>query len=319
MGTTAVAERHIEEETTVKSLLIKKQIEIASMLPKHINVERFMKSALLVVARSPQLQKCTPMSVVASVINAAELGLDFTPAKGEAYLVPFWNSKNNCMEAQFMPGYRGFIALARRSGVVKNIDAHLVYTNDEFELEYGATPKLHHKPEIFKERGRVVGGYAIAFFDDETFQATFMGVEELNSIKARTKSKDRNGNITGPWVTDEKEMQKKTTVRRLFKYLPVSVDLEKAMQYDNRATRIVENEIEENGKSRTETLAEMLASTPDIAVSDDAEYEDIPAGTTADTDKSEPEKQKSKSKTEPKSEQTSILDEPKPNASKTGE
>lgn len=281
---TAIAERDQRQSVanrnkSIKDMLIERQVEIGRMLPTHINVERFMKSALLVISRSEKLQQCTPQSVIASVINAAELGLDFTPAKGEAYLVPFWNSKTRCMEAQFMPGYRGFITLARRSGVIKNIEAHLVYSHDEFNIEYGATPKLYHKPEVFKSRGSVIGGYAIAFFDDGSFQATFMSAEELESMKGRTKSRDKSNNIVGPWITDENEMKKKTTVRRLFKMLPCSVDLEKAIEYDNRATRIVddENAIEPGGASRTDSLAETLASTPDNMSGDevDAEYEDV--------------------------------------------
>jgi recombinational DNA repair protein RecT len=50
------------------------------------------------------------------------------------------------MQAKFIPGYRGLIVLARRSGEISNIYAEAVYEGDRFEVELGLTPKLLHVP-----------------------------------------------------------------------------------------------------------------------------------------------------------------------------
>lgn len=44
-----------------------------------------------------------------------------------------------------------------------------------------------------------------------------MSKDELDSIKARSASAKKG---SGPWITDEGEMQKKTVVKRASKYWP---------------------------------------------------------------------------------------------------
>jgi len=252
-----------QQPKTLKEYIEVKRPEITSMLPSHVNVERFLKSALLAVARDPQLQTCTPLSLFTAVINAAELGLDFTPTRGHAYLIKYGAS------AVMMPGYRGMIDLAKRTGDVARIEAHLVYEKDKFELQYGTDSRLIHVPLLTGERGRLVGVYGVAFFKDGGKQFEFMTTQQVDAIRTRSKAAR-----SGPWVTDYEEMARKTVVRRLFKYLPSSSDLlDKALEADNRAIGLPEIEIDpmEDGE-KTSRLAERL-SAQDTA---DATYQDVP-------------------------------------------
>lgn len=293
---TAVADRtESQTELSVKQYIANRRVEIEQMLPDHVNVERFVKSAMLAIARSDKLQKCSAQSVFSSIINAAELGLDFTPAKGHAYLVPFWNNKKKCLEAQFMPGYRGFIDLARRSGFVQRIEAHTVYENDTFQITHGSTQALVHSPDYFSDRGIPLGAYAVAYFNDGSYQVAVMNMQQLNAIKKRSKSRDRDGNIVGPWVTDEPEMQKKTTIRRIAKLLPLSPDMEKAIEYDNETYDVGGNidKIESGSGSRTEALAATLAGMGGMSANDnnisDADFDDTPANVNTETGEVEPD------------------------------
>jgi len=245
---------------TLKHYIDERRPEITAMLPSHVNVERFLKSALLAVARDPKLQACTPLSLFTAVLNAAELGLDFTPARGAAYLIKYGDI------ATFMPGYRGLIDLAKRTGDVSRIEAHLVYENDKFELEYGAESKLTHVPELRKERGKMIGVYAVANFKNGESQFEYMSKQQVDDIRKRSKAA---GN--GPWVTDYEEMSRKTALRRLYKYLPSSSDLlDKAIEADNKAIGLAEFSIEpleplEDGE-KTSRLADRLAEkiTPEL-------------------------------------------------------
>jgi len=237
---------------TLREYLDVKKAEISSMLPTHVNYERFAKSALLAVARDPKLQDCSVLSLFTAVVNAAELGLDFTPSRGAAYIVKFGN------QAVFMPGFRGLIDLAKRTGDVTKIEAHIVHEGEKFELEYGTNSHLTHVPRYAGESGKMIGAYAVAHFKDGTFQFEYMTKEMIDGIRKRSKAANN-----GPWVTDYDEMARKTVVRRLFKYLPSSSDLlDKAIEADNKAIGFTDFELEplEDGE-KTSRLADKVTAT----------------------------------------------------------
>ncbi len=247
---------------TLKEYLEERRPEIKAMLPTHVNIERFMKSALLAVARDRSLQSCTSLSLFTAVINAAELGLDFTPGKAHAYLVKYGD------KAQFMPSYKGMIDLARRSGDVKKIESVIVKEHDQFRIKFGTDPGIEHEPPKKGERGEMIGVYAVATFSDGEKQFDYMAKEEIDSIRKRSKAAN-----SGPWVTDYAEMARKTVVRRLFKYLPCSSDmLSRAIEADNQAVGLVDYEIDplEDGE-KTSRLADRLAEkvTPVEVVDED--------------------------------------------------
>jgi hypothetical protein len=57
-----------------------------------------------------------------------------------------------------------------------------------------------------------------------------MSRAQVDAIRAQSKA----GN-SGPWQTHYEEMAKKTVIRRLFKYLPVSIEIQKAVGLDEQA------------------------------------------------------------------------------------
>lgn len=188
------------------------------MLPRGMAVDRFKKVVLMAYSRTPGLQKCTMASVLQAVIQAAELGLEPTGgALGSAYLVPYGDT------CTLIVGYRGFIDLARRSAKVKKVEAHVVYANDQFSYSYGTDPKLVHKPAL-SERGTIIGVYAWALMDKGVKQFEFLSKSQVDKIRAISKAKK------GPWVDFEDEMTRKTAVRRLAKYLPLSPETRDAIE-----------------------------------------------------------------------------------------
>jgi hypothetical protein len=66
--------------------------------------------------------------------------------------------------------------------------------------------------------------------DTKEKQFIVMTKTEVDGIRGRSKSGQR-----GPWVTDYEEMGKKTVIRKLCKYLPLSIELDTAVELDNRA------------------------------------------------------------------------------------
>jgi recombination protein RecT len=199
-------------------------------------IDRLIKQAALACFRNPRLLQCEPGTIVNSVLQIAELGLDFTPARGHAYIVPFKN--NDEMVATPMVGYRGLIALAGRDAGI-NVAAFVVYEHDEFWYQLGTDPKIHHvPPKTDADRGLIVAAYAVATFPDGRKQFDVMDRNELQAIRARSPSV--RAKQFSPWDSDLAEMCKKTPVRRLSKYLPDCGDkFYSALQMDDDAEAVV--------------------------------------------------------------------------------
>lgn len=127
-------------------------------------------------------------------------------------------------------GYKGLIDLARRSGQIVSISAHEVCQEDKFELVYGLEERLNHTPAM-AERGDVIGFYAVAKLKDGGNAFEFMSVHQVREIMKASQSK---GNY-GPWKDHFVEMGRKTVIRRLAKYLPLSVEFQTAAALDTKA------------------------------------------------------------------------------------
>jgi recombination protein RecT len=221
----------VTNKATLEGLMSKDTFKqsLAEVLPKHVTPERIVKMGLVAASRQPLLFKCTQASFLQSIMKSAELGLDCSGTLGRAYLVPYFNKKINGYECQFIPGYQGLIDLARRSGNIARIESRVVYEKDTFNVEYGIEQKLVHRPYLGTDRGNIQCVYGIAEMMDGSRQIEIMTIEEVNAIRDRSKAKDG-----GPWVTDFAEMARKTVIRRLAKYLPLSTELAKALEADDQ-------------------------------------------------------------------------------------
>ena len=212
------------EMTNVAKLLDQQKAQIARALPKHLNPNRMARIALTEVRKNPELAMCCPLSFLGSIIQCAQLGLEPGNALGHVYLIPFWNKKKGLREVQVIPGYRGLIDLARRSGQIISISARTVHEYDHFEYEYGLDERLVHKPNP-DERGELIGAYAVAKLRDGGQQFEYMSRREIDNIK-----KDSNP----VWKDHYEEMARKTLVRRLFKYLPVSIEIASMLEISDK-------------------------------------------------------------------------------------
>ena len=218
-----------QNQNAFKSMLEACSDRLASVLPKHITADRMIRTALVAANTNPAILNCTQESVISCLLKAGSLGLAVDGTIGSAYLVPY---KSKC---ELIIGYRGLIDLARRSGQISTIGAHLVHANDTFSVRYGTDPDITHEPLLFGERGEVIGAYAVAKLTDGSTQAEFMTVGQIEDIRKRSKA----GN-NGPWKTDWGEMARKTVVRRLSKYLPLSAEIQTQLQSDDEVAGIID-------------------------------------------------------------------------------
>jgi recombination protein RecT len=191
---------------------------IQSVLPKHVTADRMSRIALNVIRTNPKLLACDINSLMGGVMEAAKLGLE-PGLMGQCYLIPFENRKAGRVEAQFIIGYKGLIDLVRRSGQVSTIEARTVFENDEFDYSYGLDDKLTHKPAL-KDKGAPIAYYAIAKMKDGGYSFLVMSHQEAEQYRDKyAKSKNY-----GPWKDEFDAMARKSVLRQLIKYLPISVE-----------------------------------------------------------------------------------------------
>ena len=234
-----IAEHH-EKPKTIAALLLDPSVkqQMALALPKHVTADRLARIALTEVRKNPKLMRCDQASFLGAVMQCAALGLEPGGALGHCYLLPFekrekvggqWKTVRT--DVQFILGYRGMIDLARRSGQIVSLEARAVYAKDKFEVELGLDSNIVHKPAWEEaDRGQLTFVYAVAKLVGGGVQFDVMSRAEIEKVRARSKAKDN-----GPWVTDFDQMSVKTVVRRLFKYLPVSIEIQRAVGLDEQA------------------------------------------------------------------------------------
>ncbi|WP_186187938.1 recombination protein RecT [Burkholderia gladioli] len=250
------------------------QAQIKAALPRHMTPERLARIVTTEIRKVPKLAECTPVSFFGAVIQCAQLGLEPGNALGHAYILPYdkrakvggqWQTV--ATEAQLIIGYRGMIDLARRSGQIVSIDARAVYEGDKFECRLGLDSHIEHQPDWNNanrtQPDKLQFVYAVAKLKDGGIQFDVMSRAEVDAIRARSKAKDN-----GPWTTDYTAMALKTVVRRLFKFLPVSIEIQTAVGLDERAEMGLP---QDNGA---------VIDGQFTAVEDEADAEDAPAGLT---------------------------------------
>lgn len=208
--------------------------QLAAALPKFLDTDHFIRSAITEFRLNPQLAECSVPSVLGYFMQAAACGLEPASMLGQCYPVPFNNKKTGQKEAQFICGYRGMLSIARRSGEIASVVAEIVHEKDEFSLEYGLEPKLTHKPYIEGDPGKMIGAYVVVRFKGEGVEPLikFMSKDEIEKHKKRSRASSY-----GPWVTDYDEMAKKTVFRSVFKWLPISIEQIQATTTDGGVSR----------------------------------------------------------------------------------
>lgn len=229
----ATAAPAVRNTDPIGTLMARLKPQLAVALPSAMDPDRVARVALTelrVNAKLAQAALSNPSSFMGSMLKASALGIEIGNGLGHGYLIPFDKYKKGSngrwevvgTEIQLIIGYKGMIDLARRSGQIEALYAVEVYGGEQFEVTLGLKGDILHKRsfEVDNDARNVVAVYAVAKLKGGEVQFEVMGRKQIEAIRTRSKSKD-----DGPWVTDWAEMAKKTVVRRLFKYLPVSIEI----------------------------------------------------------------------------------------------
>lgn len=198
------------------------------LLPAHIPLPTFMQAAGAALYRSEELMEGAlqrPDTLLNAMREAAMLG--HVPGTPHYWLTPRKQKFDGGMTWSILgiEGYEGIVERMYRSGGVLSVHAEVVRANDEFDLDAGQNGRPVHRragkwgafsPK--EERGEIIGSYAYAILPGGwASQVVLMSIEELLELKAANAA--AGGRI---WTQHPVPMYKKSALRRLEPYVPVS-------------------------------------------------------------------------------------------------
>lgn len=223
-----------EERMSLRQSIEAQRSEFARGLPAHIDVDRFVRGALNALQATPKLAACTKHSILSTLSQAAQLGLEVNDVRGQCYLIPRKGRRQldngtwvDEQQATLQLGWKGLIDLAARSGII--VEAGEIRERDQIDWQLGTASRLTLRP-VLGDRGGVIGYYSAAQFVDGRSAFEVMSLAEM--VEHRDKfASDRDFKtkaIKGPWVDHFDAMARKTVIRKLLNRLPQAVEFSRA-------------------------------------------------------------------------------------------
>jgi len=179
------------------------------------NAGNFIASMLDLYESETALQNYNPVKVAMECLKAASLNLPIVKGLGFAYVVPYGGTPT------FVVGYKGLIQLAQRSGQYRYLNADAVYEGEEIKAN-----RFSGQLEITgtKTSDKAVGYFAYFQLNNGFEKTIYMTVEDIQAYGKKYSKAFNNG----PWKTNFDEMAKKTMIRQILKYGPMSTDIQNA-------------------------------------------------------------------------------------------
>lgn len=223
------------------------------------NSNLFIASIIDLYNGDKSLQKCTPNAIISEALKAAVLDLPINRALGFAYIVVYNNTEKYRDEKgierevkvptpTFIPGYKGYIQLAMRTGQYLTINADFVY-----EGELRQISRLSGEVSLDGERtsDKIVGYFCHFKLLNGYTKTLYMSVEEMArhakryapGIKKEVSVQDlikkaNDGYVSKQvgWMGNFNDMALKTVIRRLIsKYGYLSIKMQNALAHDNES------------------------------------------------------------------------------------
>lgn len=195
------------------------------------DTQRFISSLVSAVQTNPSLAECTNKSLLNAALLGQSLNLPQSPQLANFYFVPFKNTKAGVTEATFQLGWRGYMALAMRSGQYKKIHVTDIREGElkaynPIEDEYEFSPITDMQERLKKP---VIGYYAYFVLVNGFKKTLYWSREQMDEHAKKYSQSYRKGWDSSLWKSDFDKMAYKTMLRQLIsKYGPMSVEMERA-------------------------------------------------------------------------------------------
>lgn len=196
------------------------QQQIASSLPPSVSVDRFTATTITAINHNPDLLGADRQSLYNAVVKAAQDGLLPDGVDGVLNIYNTKVGENWVKKVQWQRMVGGIIKQFGKAGI--NAYAVSVYANDKFEMwNDGDGQHVKHTPVVFGDRGDRIGALAVAKLANGRTVVESMNMDDLSRAQAASKSKDKQGNATGPWRDWPERMEQKSVLHRLRKRVAV--------------------------------------------------------------------------------------------------
>lgn len=229
--------KELTPQKKMAGMLQKMLPEIKKAVGQTMTPERFTRIALSLFNGNPQFWEASPTSFLSALMQSAQCGLEPNTVLGEAYVIPYKNTKQGITEVNFQVGYKGILKMALNTGLYEAIYAHEVHEGDEFSYEYGLNKNLIHKPAD-NPSTKVTHYYAVYKLKNGGFDFVVWSRDRVEE-HAREFSKNYlyKGQInkSSVWFKNFDSMAKKTVLLDVLKYAPKSVEMARAFDLDYKS------------------------------------------------------------------------------------
>lgn len=233
-STTTALDKPKTKAITFPDMLEQYKSQIAMALPKHLNPDRMSRIALTEFRKNPELGNCDPRTVFASIIMAAQLGLE-PGVMGQCYLIPY---KGTCT---FVPGWQGYVDLVSRSGRA-SVWTDAVRKGDRFTFTKGSSPSIDHAPgENVDDDSPFTYVYAVGRI--RSAEWPIIEIWSRNKVQKHLAKYNKVGQRHYA-LQNERNLEmygRKIALLNVIKYMPKSIEVAQAAGLDHQATAGVQN------------------------------------------------------------------------------
>lgn len=251
--------------------------------------DAFVASLIDVFTGDKSLQNCKPQLIVSEALRAATLKLPLNKSLGFAYLVAYNNTVKNpdgsftkVPTPTFIPGYKGYIQLAMRTGQYRTLNADYVYEG-EMQKVNKLTGEIAFDGD--KKSDKIIGYFCYFELLNGFNKTMYVSVEDMaayakryatgiskNTTVEQLIAKANDGIVSKKigWEGNFNDMALKTVIRKLLgRYGYLSVEMQTALQQDNKETDLAERNdlIADNANKKTYNLDSIEIT--DVSVSGD--------------------------------------------------
>ena len=214
------------------------------VLPANYNPTNALKSAYLKLSEN-NLLNTDQTALAEALLNMCIQGLN--PAKNQCYFINYGGKVN------MMRSYFGDRTVAINTGLVKDVQANLIYEGDKIDVYYeNDYLKVNHETSWENLSKPIIGAYAYAVMPDGTKRYDVMTIDRIK--KSWAMSKNNSNNKLQNTFTDD--ACKRTVIRHLVKLIfNETADSQVVVESYNKTT---ENEYDNSREYKNSSVGEVI-------------------------------------------------------------